>query len=96
MSTSRFNAGYDIVDSIHVEGVEFVLGVHQTIANHYVTWRCNDMKNYYWGRYFTDHMKAVKDLCHRASEHARQLGEIKKDAARTGQNRQKAGRDYER
>lgn len=91
MNNTRCNAGYDIVDSIHVEGVEFVLGIHQTVPDHYVTWRCNDMKNYYWGRYFTNHMKAIKDLCQRASEHAQHLDKIKRDTSQ-----RKKQRDYER
>ena len=65
---NRVNANYRIVDSIHVGEAEFVLGVHTVRANMYVTWRCNQGENYYWGHYYTDELAAKRDLLQRAQE----------------------------
>lgn len=64
----RMNAGYIITDSIHVGEMEFVLGVHSTAANQFVTWACKDGNNYFWGHYFDDLMAATKDLIDRAEQ----------------------------
>ena len=64
----RINAGYIITDSIHVGEMEFVLGVHSTAANQFVTWACKDGKDYFWGHYFNDLMAATKDLIDRAEQ----------------------------
>ena len=71
----RINAGYVISDSIHVGDSEFVLGVSQYIPNDYVTWKCNDGTNYFWGHYHSDPIKAVKDLVSRAMEEIQALEE---------------------
>jgi len=93
----RINSGYIITDSIHMDEAEFVLGVHQSIPNKFVTWRCKDQTDYMWGHYFSgDRLAAVKDLCQRATEHVQFLESVRGDNARREQARQKAGRDYER
>ena len=58
----RENAGYIITDSCHVGDSEFVLGVHLTAPQQFVTWKCTDRKDYYWGHYFSDLFSAQKDL----------------------------------
>lgn len=72
----RINEGYIITDSIHVGEYEFVLGVHQRIANDFVTWRCSDGDYYYWGHYHTDLFSAEKDLVERAADKVREIQEI--------------------
>ena len=62
----RENAGYIITDSCHVGDSEFVLGVHLTAPQQFVTWKCTDRKDYYWGHYFSDLFSAQKDLVARA------------------------------
>ena len=62
----RMNAGYIITDSIHVENVEFVIGVDSTAPSQFVTWECKDGNNYYWGHYMDDGLSAVQDLLERA------------------------------
>ena len=56
----RENAGYIITDSCHVGDSEFVLGVHLTAPQQFVTWKCTDRKDYYWGHYFSDLFSAQK------------------------------------
>lgn len=64
----RMNAGYIITDSVHVGEMEFVLGVHSTAANQFVTWACKDGNNYFWGHYHDDLLSATKDLLARATQ----------------------------
>ena len=66
MMDYRENAGYIITDSCHVGDSEFVLGVHLTAPQQFVTWKCTDRKDYYWGHYFSDLFSAQKDLVARA------------------------------
>ncbi len=47
----RENAGYIITDSCHVGDSEFVLGVHLTAPQQFVTWKCTGRTDYYWGHY---------------------------------------------
>ena len=53
MMDYRENAGYVITDSCHVGDSEFVLGVHLTAPQQFVTWKCKDRTDYYWGHYFS-------------------------------------------
>ena len=71
----RENAGYIITDSCHVGDSEFVLGVHLTAPQQFVTWKCTDRKDYYWGHYFSDLFSAQKDLVARAQEEVQCLEE---------------------
>ena len=64
----RTNEGYEITDSIRVGDVEFVLGSNPAAPAQYVTWRCNNGTDYYWGRYFTDIYAARRSLYERALE----------------------------
>jgi len=63
----RTNIGYRITDTIHVGNAEFVLGVHETDPNRFVTWECKNRNDYFWGHYFTRRDDAVKDLVDRAN-----------------------------
>ena len=64
----RINQGYIITSSIHVGEAEYVLGVNAKAPNQFVTWKCSDGKDYYWGHYFSDQFAAEKDLVARAQE----------------------------
>ena len=64
----RTNAGFQIIDSIFIEDSEFVLGVNQATPTMYVTWKCADGYNYYWGHYHSDQIAAKRDLLMRANE----------------------------
>ena len=63
----RTNIGYRITDTIHVGNAEFVLGVHETDPNRFVTWECKNGTDYYWGHYLTSRKAAEKDLVNRAN-----------------------------
>ena len=76
----RENAGYIITDSCHVGDSEFVLGVHLTAPQQFVTWKCTDRKDYYWGHYFSDLFSAQKDLVARAQEEVQCLEEQRQNA----------------
>lgn len=64
----RSNQGYIIISSIHVGAAEYVLGVNVKAPSQYVTWKCSDGRDYYWGHYFSDQFAAEKDLVARAQE----------------------------
>ena len=64
----RMNAGYIITSSVHVGESEFVLGVSMNAPGQFVTWKCSDGTDYYWGHYFSDQFSAEKDLVARAQE----------------------------
>lgn len=46
MMDYRENAGYIITDSCHVGDSEFVLGVHLTAPQQFVTWKCSNRTDY--------------------------------------------------
>lgn len=71
----RINAGYIITSSVHVGESEFVLGVSTKAPGQFVTWKCSDGNNYYWGHYFGDQFAAEKDLVARAQEEIQVLEE---------------------
>ncbi len=71
----RINQGYIITDSCHVGDSEFVLGVHSTAPQQFVTWKCSNQTDYYWGHYFSDLFAAQKDLVARAQEELQYLEE---------------------
>ena len=71
-------AGYIITQSIRVKDEEFVLGEHPK-KDMYVTWRCKDGDNYFWGHYTNNRYDALKDLCQRAEreiDYLATIGEI--------------------
>lgn len=69
MMEQRINEGYVITDSIHIGDAEFVIGENKTkYGTLYVTWRCKDRDNFFWGHYLNDRKAAEKDLLSRAEE----------------------------
>lgn len=68
-------AGYIITQSIKVKDSEFVLGEHPK-KDMYVTWRCKDGDNYFWGHYTSNRYEALKDLCQRAEKEIDYLAAI--------------------
>ena len=71
----RENAGYIITDSLHVGDREFVLGVHKTARSQFVTWRCANQTEFYWGHYFDDLLSAQKDFVARVQAELQYLEE---------------------
>ena len=89
----RINAEYVITDSIHIGEAELVLGVNMKAPGQFVTWKCSDGKDYYWGHYFCDQFAAEKDLIARAQEEIRYLDD------RNGQSEKQKppkGKEHER
>ena len=80
MMDYRENAGYIITDSCHVGDSEFVLGVHLTAPQQFVTWKCSNRTDYDWGHYFSDLFSAQKDLVARAQEEVQCLEEQRQNA----------------
>lgn len=64
----RTNAGFIITDSIHIGNSEFVIGVHTTAPNSFVTWQCRNGNDYFWGHYFEDRQSAERNLLERAGK----------------------------
>ena len=70
----RLNEGYASTDSVHVGNAEFVMGENETrYGTMYVTWRCSNGTDYYWGHYFDDRFAAQKDLVARVQEEVQYL-----------------------
>lgn len=82
MMDYRENAGYLITDSCHVGDSEFVLGVHLTEPHQFVTWKCTNQTDYYWGHYFSDLFSAQKDFVARAQEEVQYLEEQRQNPVR--------------
>ena len=78
----RINQGYIITDSCHVGDSEFVLGVHSTAPQQFVTWKCSNQTDYYWGHYFSELFAAQKDLVARAQEELQYLEEKRQNPVR--------------
>ncbi len=76
----RINSGYVITASVPVGNKEFVLGVHKTAPEQYVTWECKD-GDYIWGHYTDSPLKALKDLCGRIMEEVEYLEMKEQEAA---------------
>ena len=65
----RENAGYQIIKSIALPHCEFVHGEkHAATGTKYVTWRCANSKDYYYGHYVESLDAATRDLYERAKE----------------------------
>lgn len=73
----RVNAGYTIIDSIHIKQKEFVLAQNPNASSEYVTWECVNGKDYYYGHYYSDKFKAQKDLIRRAESAVKALEHFK-------------------
>ena len=95
MMDYRENAGYIITDSCHVGDSVFGLGVHSTVPQPFVTWKCTDRKDYYWGHYFNNLFSAQKDLLVRAQREVQCLEE-QRTSTMSGQNRQAKTKERER
>ncbi len=65
--SERKNAGYTIVESIHIGNTEFVIGYKPGAPSPYVTWECANGDNYFWGHYMDERHLAERDLLERAS-----------------------------
>ena len=72
----RINVGYVITDSVHIGETEFVIGQSENDPARYVTWRCKDGDNYFWGHYTCNRYEALKDLCQRAEQEIDYLAAI--------------------
>ena len=72
----RINRGYKIIESIFVGKTEFVLGENINGASQYVTWKCKNGDDYYWGNYISDYNSARLDLYRRVSEEISYLQSI--------------------
>lgn len=84
-------AGYIITQSIKVKDSEFVLGEHPK-KDMYVTWRCKDGDNYFWGHYTSNRYDALKDLCQRAEkeiDYLAAIGEIPPITSKEEQERER-------
>lgn len=81
MESFRTNAGFVITTSIPVGNVEFVMGVNMKNPNSFVTWKCREQTDYFWGHYMDSLLKATKDLCQRAMEEVLYLEQKEKKAA---------------
>lgn len=92
----RINQGYLITSSVHVKESEFVLGVNVRAPGQFVTWKCSDGNNYYWGHYFSDLYAAEKDLVARAQEEIKYLELSRKQEERLKQAPTKKAKERER
>ena len=84
-------AGYIITQSIKVKDSEFVLGEHPK-KDMYVTWRCKDGDNYFWGHYTSNRYEALKDLCQSAEreiDYLAAIGEIPQITSKKEQERER-------
>ena len=70
MSTQeRTNAGYKIIKVVALPHTEFVLGEKTTDSGtKYVTWRCNNHTDYYYGHYIENFDLALLDLYERVQD----------------------------
>mgnify|MGYP006370083333 FL=1 len=84
-------AGYIITQSIKVKDSEFVLGEHPK-KDMYVTWRCKDGDNYFWGHHTSNRYEALKDLCQRAEKEIDYLAAIGEIPPITSQKEQERER----
>ena len=65
----RTNAGYKIIKVVALPYTEFVLGEKETdYGTKYVTWRCNNQTDYYYGHYIDNFDLAMLDLYERVQD----------------------------
>ncbi len=62
----RINAGYEIIASLPIGNVEFVVGQNIHNPNMFVTWEYTPTGQYYWGHYMSDKDAAMRDMYERA------------------------------
>lgn len=78
----EINQGYVITDRIQVDpNHAFVLGFNPKAPQPFVTWKCGQNDYYYYGHYFNDQDKAIRDLCTRVMEALDDQKELKELAA---------------
>ena len=66
----RNHKNFDIIQVIALPEQEYVLGVKSiNNKNEYVTWCCVNKTYYYYGHYFSNYDKAVRDLYERAKNY---------------------------
>lgn len=73
---NRTNAGYTIINAYKIGNAEFVLGYNENAPSPYVTWRCENDNNYYWGHYFEDRVQAEKDFLNRGLQEVESIENI--------------------
>lgn len=78
----RENQGYIITDSILIEDMEFVVGESATAPDSFVTWRCKNGNDYFWGRYFSDRLAAKRSLLGRAGHELQHQERMRERAAK--------------
>ena len=62
----EINQGYVITNRVQVDPDNaFVLGFNPKAPQPFVTWKCGQNDSYYYGHYFNDQDKAIRDLCAR-------------------------------
>ena len=65
----RTNVGYKIIKVVALPHTEFVLGEKTTDSGtKYVTWRCNNHTDYYYGHYIENFDLAMLDLYERVQD----------------------------
>lgn len=66
----RVNEGYRILEAVRIDtSLEVVMGQLETSHGmHYVTWRCTNGNNYYYGHYFSNYDECRRDLFKRVLE----------------------------
>ena len=65
----RINIGYKIIKVVALPHTEFVLGEKTTDSGtKYVTWRCMNFTDYYYGHYIESLATATLDLYERAKD----------------------------
>ena len=78
MGEIRVHAGYEIIESIKINEVEFVLGKRLKGHQQFVTWICHNGTDYNFGHYITKKKQAKIDLYNRAKQEiSYRLKEIK-------------------
>ena len=75
----RKNAGYIITNAITIGESEIVLGVHEKLPDHFVTWECANGNNYFCGHYFSNLINAQKYFCKRGLDKCRFYERIEKN-----------------
>ena len=67
MGEIKTHVGYQIIETVKINDVEFVLGEKfNSVCSKYVTWYCKNNEDYNFGHYFNDKQKAQLNLYNRA------------------------------
>ena len=86
--------GYAIkgVEFSYVQVADIVQFSEHPKKDMYVTWRCKDGDNYFWGHYTINRYEALKDLCQRAEKEIDYLAAIGEIPPITSQKEQERER----